>query len=112
MSQLGRPKFVGARKPVMASCSAFASLIMMFVASSGLILAVRYYLELAIAEEVLGEDTYGMDLDGVIHVLRLDSQKQASEPFERAEVTADPEEVYLSESGLALWIVHSVPDAL
>lgn len=48
----------------------------------------------------------------MIHVLRLNSQKQASEPFERAKVTADPEEVDFSESSLALRIVHSVPDAL
>jgi hypothetical protein len=44
MSQFGRPKFVGARRPVMASCSALASLIMMLVASSALIFAVRYYI--------------------------------------------------------------------
>lgn len=43
MSQFGRPKFVGARRPVIVSCGALASLIMMFVASSGLILAVKYY---------------------------------------------------------------------
>lgn len=43
MSQFGRPKFVGARRPVIVSCGALASLIIMFVASSGLILAVRYY---------------------------------------------------------------------
>ena len=43
MSQFGRPKFVGARRPVMVSCSALASLIMMLVASSALILAVRYW---------------------------------------------------------------------
>lgn len=42
-SQLGRPKLVAARSPVMVSVSAFASLIMMLVASSDLILAVRYY---------------------------------------------------------------------
>lgn len=42
-SQLGRPKLVAARNPVMVSVSAFASLIMMLVASSDLILAVRYY---------------------------------------------------------------------
>lgn len=41
-SQFGRPKLVGARNPVMVSFSASASLIMMFVASSDLILAVRY----------------------------------------------------------------------
>lgn len=45
ISQLGRPKFVGARSPVMASCSALASLIMIFVASSILILAVRYCMD-------------------------------------------------------------------
>ena len=44
MSQFGRPKFVGARSPVMASRSELTSLIMMLVASSGLIFAVRYYL--------------------------------------------------------------------
>jgi hypothetical protein len=42
-SQLGRPKLVGARRPVMVSVSALASLIIMFVASSDWILAVRYY---------------------------------------------------------------------
>lgn len=43
MSQLGRPKFVGARSPVMVSWSALASFIMILVASSLLIFAVRYY---------------------------------------------------------------------
>lgn len=41
-SQFGRPKFVGARRPVIVSLSPSASLIMMFVASSGWILAVKY----------------------------------------------------------------------
>ena len=41
-SQFGLPKLVGARSPVMASFLALASLSMMFVASSGFILAVRY----------------------------------------------------------------------
>lgn len=41
-SQLGRPKFVGARRPVIVSWSAEASLIMMLVASSNKIFAVRY----------------------------------------------------------------------
>ena len=45
-SQLGRPKLVGARSPVIVSLSALASLSIMFVASSGLILAVRYYEEI------------------------------------------------------------------
>lgn len=43
MSQCGRPKFVGARRPVMVSWSALASLIMILVASSERSLAVRYF---------------------------------------------------------------------
>lgn len=44
-SQFGRPKFVGARRPVIVSRSESASLIIMFVASSDLMFAVRYYKE-------------------------------------------------------------------
>lgn len=43
-SQLGRPKEVSARRPVMASAEALWLLIMMLVASSVLIFAVRYCL--------------------------------------------------------------------
>ncbi len=41
MSQFGRPKLVGVRRPVMASVSPL--LRMMFEASAAEILAVRYY---------------------------------------------------------------------
>lgn len=53
-----------------------------------------------------------MDFDPVLQILRFNSQKQRSEPFQRAKVTHDPEEIHLPQSGLALWIVHPIPDAL
>lgn len=37
-----------------------------------------------------------VDLYMVIHVLRLDGEKQAPEPFKAAEVTAHPEEVHFA----------------
>ena len=53
-----------------------------------------------------------MDFDVVLQVLSFDGEQQRPEPFEGAKVTANPEEVNLSESCLALWVVHAVPDAL
>lgn len=96
----------------MASCSAFASLIMMFVASSALILAVRYCLTVSGVSSIKAGRAYGVDLDMVVDVLRLNRQEERSEPFEGAEISADPEEVYLSEPCASLRIVHTVPDAL
>lgn len=60
-----------------------------------------------------GHKTYGVDLDVIIDILRLDSQQQRSEPFERSEVSADPEEVDLPQSRTgSLRVVHAVPDTL
>ena len=56
--------------------------------------------------------TYGVDLDVVVKILRLDSQQQRPEPLERAEISANPEEVDLSETRPALGVVHPVPDTL
>lgn len=117
ISQFGRPKLVGARRPVMASRSELASLIMILVASSGLIFAVRYYMSLAMSHPLPSrrscrETTYSVDLDMVIHILRLDSQQQTPEPLERAKISADPEEVDLAKARLLLRVVHAVPDTL
>lgn len=46
------------------------------------------------------------------NILSLNSQKQRPEPFEGAEITANPEEVHLVESCLLLRIVTPVPDTL
>lgn len=57
--------------------------------------------------------TYGVDLDVIIDILRLDSQQQRSEPFEGSEVSANPEEVDLPQSRTgSLRVVHAVPDTL
>ncbi len=53
-----------------------------------------------------------MNLDVVLKILSFDGQKKGTEPFERTEISADPEEVHLPQSGAALGIVHAVPDAL
>jgi len=60
-----------------------------------------------------GHQTYSVDLDVIIDVLRLDGQQQRSEPFERSEISADPEEVHLPQSRTgSLRVVHAVPDTL
>ncbi|KFY06156.1 hypothetical protein V491_08819 [Pseudogymnoascus sp. VKM F-3775] len=48
----------------------------------------------------------------IIHILRLNSEQQATEPLETTKVPADPEEVDLAQPRLLLWVVHPVPDAL
>lgn len=53
-----------------------------------------------------------VDLDAVVHVLRLDRQQQRPEPLKGAKVSADPEEVDLSQTSLLLGVVHPVPDGL
>lgn len=73
-SQFGRPKLVAARNPVMVSVSALASLIMMLVASSDLMLAVRYWsgaLEQIESAALFELFTHRMYLDVAIQVLRL-----------------------------------------
>ena len=97
----------------MASCSAFASLIIMLVASSALIFAVRYCG--AVSEPSQSSRlrvTYGVDLNVVVNILRLDSQKQRSEPLEGAKISANPEKVDLPQSSASLRVVHAVPDTL
>lgn len=39
--------------------------------------------------------THSVNLNVVVNILSLDSQKQRSEPFERSKISADPEEVNL-----------------
>ena len=97
MSQLGRPKLVGVRKPVMASVSLLLS--MMLLASPALILAVRYCGtdgQQRGSTMMRSGKTYGMDLNVVALVLGLDGLQQTLEPLEAAKVTAHPEEVNLS----------------
>ena len=53
-----------------------------------------------------------MDLDMAVHVLGFDGHQQRAEPFERAKVSADPEEIDLSKTRLLLRVIHPVPDAL
>lgn len=53
-----------------------------------------------------------MDLNMIIHVLRLNSEEQAAEPLETPKVPADPEEVHFAQPRLLLRVVHAVPDAL
>lgn len=54
----------------------------------------------------------GVNLNALVDILGLNSEQQRSEPLERAKVTADPEEVHLGKTGLALGVVHAVPDGL
>lgn len=53
-----------------------------------------------------------VDLDAVVHVLGLHGKQQRSKPLKGAKVSADPEEVDLSQPCLLLGIVHAVPDGL
>lgn len=53
-----------------------------------------------------------VNLDAVVHVLRLDGQQQRAEPLKRPKVSADPEEVDLAQARLLLRVVHAVPDGL
>lgn len=53
-----------------------------------------------------------VNLNALVNILGLNGQQQGPEPLEGAKITADPEEVYLGQAGLALRIVHSVPDGL
>jgi hypothetical protein len=98
----------------MASCSALASLIMMFVASSALIFAVRYFEVVSnlLIKICYGWKTYSVDLNAVIVILGLDSQKQRSEPLKRSKISAHPEEVHFPQPCASLWVVHAVPDTL
>lgn len=52
----------------------------------------------------------GVDLDVIIHILCFNREEKTAEPFERAKITTDPEEVDFAETGLLLGIVHAVPD--
>ena len=116
-SQLGRPKLVGDRSPVIASVSASALLSCMFITSSGLILAVRYcsttsQLHPSKVGQTLDEWTYRVNLDMTVHVLRLDSTQEALEPLEAPEIPTHPEEIDLAEPRFLLGVVHPVPDTL
>lgn len=57
------------------------------------------------------ESEVGVDLDYTLPILSLDGEKKRAEPFEGAEITADPEKVYLADTGGALGVVLAVPDA-
>lgn len=48
----------------------------------------------------------------VVQILCLNSQQQRSEPLERPEISANPEEVDFTQAGAALRVVHPVPDTL
>jgi len=48
----------------------------------------------------------------VFKILCFNGQEQRPKPFKGAKVSANPEEVDLSEASLSLRIVHSIPDAL
>lgn len=56
--------------------------------------------------------TYCVNLNVVLQVLGLDSQKERPEPLQGTKVSADPKEVHLPQPRLPLWIVHPVPNAL
>lgn len=91
----------------------------MFVASSGLSLAVRYYKLLAIClcrfwGRVLYGVAHGVDLNPALRVLLLDRCQQRPEPLKRPKISADPKEVDFAQPGLLLPIVvvHAVPHAL
>lgn len=51
-----------------------------------------------------------MDLNEMSNILSLDGQKQGAKPLERAEITANPEEIDLVQPRLLLWVVTPVPD--
>lgn len=53
-----------------------------------------------------------VDLDAVVDILGFDSQQKRAEPLERAEISADPEEVHLAQPRLLLRVVHAIPDRL
>lgn len=64
---------------------------------------------------IVGLDSGGeicVNLNAVVQILSFDSEKKRTEPLERVEVTANPEEVNLGQSCLLLGVVHSVPDGL
>jgi hypothetical protein len=48
----------------------------------------------------------------IFQVLSFDSEQKRAEPFEGAEITANPEEVHLPQSCTTLGVVHAVPDTL
>ena len=53
-----------------------------------------------------------MDLDVIIKVLGLDGHEERPKPFERTEISTDPEEVYLSKPRFLLGGIHAVPNTL
>lgn len=54
----------------------------------------------------------GVDLDMVVQILGFNGEEERAEPFKGSEISANPEEVDLSESSAALGVVHAVPDTL
>jgi hypothetical protein len=85
---------------------------MMLVASSALILAVRYCIVVSFVLRLLTGGSYCVDLNMIVKILSFDSQEQRPEPLKRAEISANPEKVHFSEASAALRVVHPVPDTL
>lgn len=56
--------------------------------------------------------THRVNLNVIVHVLRLNRQQQRPKPFKRVEVTTDPEEIDLPQARLLPRVRHPVPDAL
>lgn len=57
-------------------------------------------------------EAYCMNLNMIVHVLCLNSEQQRPEPFERAEISAYPEEIDLAKPSLLLRVIYPVPDTL
>ena len=53
-----------------------------------------------------------MDLNMIIHILRLNRKQQAPKPLETPKIPTHPEEVDFPQPRLLLRVVHPVPDAL
>jgi hypothetical protein len=58
------------------------------------------------------EETYGVDFNMVVQILGFNGKQEGAEPFERSEISADPEEVHFPQPCAALREVHAVPDTL
>lgn len=53
-----------------------------------------------------------MNFNPVGQILSLNCKKQRPEPFERAKVTTDPEEIHFAEPCLLPRIIHPIPNTL
>jgi hypothetical protein len=96
LSQLGRPKWVGARKLVIASRSAPTSW-------------DNNVIHLVLLE--LGGQI-NVNLNPILRILLLDGMQEGVEPFGTPKVSDDPSEVDFGETGGfgIVQVVHSVPN--